>query len=83
MKLFVWYGFETDYSSGVAVVLATSALEAKKMLVEEFISSHGYFPLKKGDYDRLESVEDYETLEDPEEIELDIKRVVVELTGGG
>lgn len=30
MNLYVWYGFEPDYSGGVAVVLADSPEEAKK-----------------------------------------------------
>lgn len=37
LKLFVWEGVLTDYYSGLAVALAQTATEAKKLLIEDGI----------------------------------------------
>lgn len=45
LKLFVWYGVFTDYTSGVAFTLAETEEEARKMLIkhEELIKDDPRF----------------------------------------
>ena len=44
MKLFVWEGVLTDYTSGIAFALAENAIEARKLILDKYEKEQSYFP---------------------------------------
>jgi hypothetical protein len=77
LKLFIWSGFMSDYTAGVAVVLAETPDEAKRILFYEFVAKMGYPPQEQGE----KNIETYKDIREPEELPFK-KGVIVMLPGG-